>query len=382
MKPLLIPTLFVLAASLAVAQTPPAAQPAPAPAPTPSPAPAPAPAQAPASAPAPARPGATAAAPKGPEELIEDIVAWVNDDTVLMTELQEEERNSVQQLLQDKSLPPEELSKRITQIKEGTLSQLISNRLMAQEVERLYNVDEVKKDLMRRFKEQRKVKSDEEVERMLNQWGMTRAELEDRLLQDSAPGFIVDMQITRNLSVSDAEAQKFFDEHKGQLVAPPQITFREIVLLATDPDKREKRKAEAEALAARAKAGEDFVALVKEKSEAPSKSIEGKIGPVHPGDLIPEIGNTIAPLKPGDVTAAIETGQGWHILKVEERVEPKVSQLSDVRAEVDQAVRQQKFGPALDEYLHKLWTGASVEIRKPYLDRLPAAYRTMVKARD
>lgn len=351
MKPLLIPALFALAAGLAAAQTPPA----------------------------PAKP---AAQPKGPEELIEDIVAWVNDDTVLMTELQDEERTAVQQLLQDKSIPPDELSKRITQIKEGTLSQLISNRLMAQEVERLYNVEEVKKDLMRRFKEQRKVKSDEEVERMLNQWGMTRAELEDRLLQDSAPGFIVDMQITRNLSVSDAEAQKYFDEHKGQLVAPPQITFRELVLMATDSDRRAARKAEAEALAARAKSGEDFVALVKDKSEAPSKSIEGKIGPVHPADLIPEIGNAISALKPGEVTGAIETGQGWHILKIEERVEPKVSQLSDVRGEVDQAVRQQKFGPALDEYLHKLWVAASVEIRKPYLDRLPAAYRSMVKARD
>ena len=337
---------------------------------------------------APANPAAAGAAPAaGPranESIFEDIVAWVNDDVVLASDLAEQEHEALSRLFEDnkKKMSTEELAKRAAEIKEGTMVNLISNRLMIQDIERLYNMDEVKKDLVRRFKESKKIKSDDELERTLGQMGITRAELEERLIQDSAPDFAIDSQVKGTLSVSQDEAQKYFDEHRAQLVAPPQITFREIVLLAADAARRADRKAEAERIVEKARAGEDFATLVKQFSEAPSKAIEGKIGPVHATDLRAEIGRVVLVLPPGGVSDPIETDSGWHVIKLEERKESKVQKLSDVQAEVEQAVRSTKFGPALDEYLRRLWKSATVEVRRPYVDRLPASWRDYVKVRD
>ncbi len=358
-------------------------QPPPVPAPATAPATPTTVAPAPPPAPAPAPATANAPGPRAPEEVIEEIVAWINDDVVLWNDLRMEEQQQVQQLLQDRrrDTRAEQLAQQVQTVRDKVLADMISQRLIVQEAERLYDLDEIKKDVLKRWKEKQKVRTDEELDRQLAQWGMTRAELEDRLVQSSAPDIVIDMQVNRNLSVSEQEAREFYEQNKDRMSTPAQVTFREIVLLANDPVRRAQRADEARQLAARARNG-DFVELVRASSEAPSKGLDGRIGPVQPGDLLPAIGRALLDLQTGQVSEPIETEQGWHIVKVEERREGKTPAFEDVRAEAEDGVRAAKFGPALESYLMSLWDGATIEVRRSYADRLPVKWRERVKTRD
>lgn len=326
--------------------------------------------------------GDAASKPKGKEDLFDEVVAWVNDDIVRFSDLREAEQAGVAQIMQEGRLSPDELNAKIAEVRAGTLFGLIANRLLVQEAEKFYSLEEMKKDLVKRFKERQKIKTDEELDRQLTQWGLSRAELEDKLVLGAAPDSVIDLRINRNLSVSEAEAKKYYEDHRDQFSNPGQVAFRELVLLSNAPEARAGRKAEAVNIASRAKAGEDFIGLVKSYSEAPSRGIEGKIGPLRTSDLLPEIAKALTALGPGAVSDPVETSQGWHILQLISRQDPEVRTFEAVKGECEQAVRQAKFTPAYDALLKQIWKDSTIEVRKPYLDRLPPEWREMATPKD
>ena len=324
-----------------------------------------------------------ATGPKGKEELFDEIVAWVNDDVILWSELREQEQMAISHLMEEnKDAAPDELAKHVADIKQNALMQLISNRLLVQEAERLYNLEEMKKDLLKRFKERQKIKTDEELDRQLVQWGLAKSELEDRLVQGAAPDYVVDTQVTKNLGVAEAEARDYYEKNKEKLSSPAQITFREIVLVTPDEDARAKRRAAADEVVAKARGGADFAALVKQYSEVPSKAIGGRIGPVRPADIVPEIAKAALAVPVGGVSDPIATKNGWHVIRVDERVDAKTPTFEQARADVEAAVRQQKLGPALEKYMKGVVATATIEVRRSYMDRVNPEFKDKVVPHD
>lgn len=323
------------------------------------------------------------AGPRPGEKIVEDVVAWVNDDVVLLTEIAEYEETAVAQILQEnKGAMTPEVSRKIGEIKANGLVQMISSKVLLQAAEQLVDMADVRRDVVKRFKERQKIKTDEELDRQLIEWGMTRSELEDRLLEGSLPDIVIDMQVRQQISVSEQEAREFYQQNTDKLTEPAQVTFRELVLTAQTPEQRAGRRAEAERLVAEARGGADFVQLLKQHSDAASKNVDGKIGPVVAADLLRAIADEVLRMPVGSVSDPIETPQGWIIVKLEARQDAKTPAFEEVRRDAEDAVRERKFQAALDTYLHGLWRSATIEVREPYLDRIPETWRPLVKARS
>jgi parvulin-like peptidyl-prolyl isomerase len=183
--------------------------------------------------------------------------------------------------------------------------------------------------------------------------------------------------------VSEEEAREFYEENIDRFATDASVTFREIVLYARDERARSERRDEAERIAERARETDDFEALVAEVSEAPSKSIGGRIGPVDPKDLVGPITEAVMEGGPvGSVVGPVETSQGFHILKVEQRQESEVPAFEEVRVECERFCRQAKFEPAFKEFIAELWERSRVEVREPYMDRIPEPWSETVVVRQ
>ncbi|MBP7146597.1 MAG: peptidyl-prolyl cis-trans isomerase [Acidobacteria bacterium] len=330
-------------------------------------------------APVPEAPPAGAVAPPG-EEVVEEIVAWINDDIITRSDLREAEQAAMQQLMESSKGSAAGMSDQIREVSSRVLVGLISDRLLIQEAERLFDIENVKKDLVKRFKERQQIKTEEELDRLLERWGMSREEMMDRLLASAVPDYVVDTQVTRNLGVSEKESREYYEQHRDRFTTPGRVMFREIVLLV-DPERRESRRAEAERIVGRARAGEDFTTLVRELSEGPSKALDGLIGPLPPSDLAPEIARAVSSLQQGAVSDPIATPQGWHIIRVEERKDEKVAPFDEVRLEAEQLVREQKLPPAYETYVSGLWKAATIEVRRGYASRIGPPWSDMVVPR-
>lgn len=314
-------------------------------------------------------------------QLIEEIVAWVNDDVVLLSDLVQAERQAMEELRQSQR-DGVQRTQQAQQIREQMLLQMIWNRLLIQEAERLYDIEQIKEEVVLRFMKTQQVTTEAELEQILQQYRMTRDELEDRLLMSTAPDLVIDSQVMRTIGVTEQEARAYYEENKAQFATPAEVIFREIVLEAEDPNVRVSRRAEAQAIVDEARSGGDFAELVEQHSEAPSKAIGGKIGPIDPGDLITEIGEAVQDVPVGEVSDPIETPRGWHILLVEQRTDSVVPPFEEVRAECETACRRERFGPLYEEFLSDLWADATVEVRDRYAGRLPEPWRERTEIRD
>ena len=67
------------------------------------------------------------------------------------------------------------------------------------------------------------------------------------------------------------------------------------------------------------KQGESFEDLALRFSDGPNASHGGHLGLVRQGELLPEIERTIATLVPGGISDVIETSEGFHIVRLEDK---------------------------------------------------------------
>jgi peptidyl-prolyl cis-trans isomerase SurA len=106
----------------------------------------------------------------------------------------------------------------------------------------------------------------------------------------------------------------------------------------------------------------DFADLARLHSNDGSASKGGDLGWVYPGDTVPDFEKTMNELKPGQLSAPIQTQFGWHLIQVLERRNEDVSKERQRQA-ARQALRERKADEAYQEWLRQLRDRAYVELR-------------------
>ena len=312
-----------------------------------------------------------ASAPRA--ETIEDIVAWVNDDIITRSDLDRRDRENKDELLQ--RVTGDELARRLAEVRQSTLRDMISEKLLLQQAERIYDMRKMEESLLRNFKEQEKVASDEQLAEMLRAEGMTIEDLKRRLMDYNGPRSVIQYEVRDKISVSDAEVEAWYRANGATFAAPAGVRFREIVILSEGRG-QEAALAEARNLAERARAGADFAQLAAENSQAPSK--DRILGPFQKGELHPEIEKAAFSLPVGTISDPIAVEHGAHLIKVESRSEAEAPPLEEVREKIFDKLADEKFRKEISVYLKRLWAGADIEVARGFLDRIATDYRTYV----
>ena len=126
-------------------------------------------------------------------------------------------------------------------------------------------------------------------------------------------------------SPSEAECLRVFDAQRARFRSPPLYEAAHILI---SPDAEDQEAWERARIVA-ARAADDlaqrpqrFAELALALSDCPSAAVGGALGQMRPGDLVEEVESALAPLAPGQIAAApVRSRFGWHVLKLERRVE-------------------------------------------------------------
>ena len=281
------------------------------------------------------------------EQEIDGIVAVVNKDVITQRELNNRVRQAKGELsLQKVPLPPDSL------LEAQILQRLIIERLQAQEAarQRIVVTDDMVKQAIDVITSRNKLTS-EQMRKQIESSGVTWDEYRGMIKREIMLERLRQKVIDSTIIISDAEVDANLREQKarqegglasglagpgsGQPQAgspaqaapqPPSAAGQPAVLgLAqilvrvpegATPDQVKALRDRAQGLLARIKAGESFEALATSSSDGSEANRGGDMG-ARPVDAWPDLFVTaVANVKDGGVSNVIQSGNGFHILKV------------------------------------------------------------------
>jgi peptidyl-prolyl cis-trans isomerase SurA len=162
-----------------------------------------------------------------------------------------------------------------------------------------------------------------EFRRRMRAEGMTEVRFREELYQQVTLARLRERDVENRLRVSEQDIDQFIADEQSN-VDPSRALLNLAQMLVIVPENANAAQvaaleARARRALERARAGEDFTALVNEYSDAPERAAGGVMG-VRAADRYPTLFvEATQDLKTGGLSAVVRSGAGFHILKVIEK---------------------------------------------------------------
>jgi peptidyl-prolyl cis-trans isomerase SurA len=289
------------------------------------------------------------------QTVIDRVVAVVNGDVVMMSDLQE-----AIVLARRDTRPPSEGP----ELERAMLNKLVDHRLQVQEARR--EKIEITEDELRTVLEdfvKRNGGARERVEAQLQAQGVTwdvlRREMRDQLLAQR----VRSRRVVRRATITEAEVDQYLVENRDRFDAGLKYRAGHIAVPAEPTSSSaawDRAKAEVESIAAALAGGADFAELARTLGKDPAG---GDLGWLARGELDPSFERPLLALQKGQLTEPIRSPAGYHLLKLVDREELTAERLAEARQQVRDLLLQKKAQERFDEWLEGLRRRALIAIR-------------------
>jgi|SRR5882724_1536792 len=156
----------------------------------------------------------------------------------------------------------------------------------------------------------------------------------------------IENQIVSQIAVSDAEVQKYFEQHQAEFMQPNRIRARHIFLAAPEGSASELTQTKQQAIldiAVRLGRGEDFTELAAVVSEdEASKTRGGDLGFFAANRMPAEFFEAAEQLTPNAPPRFLQSHLGFHALQVTDVHPPRPLTLAEVTPEITALIAAEK----------------------------------------
>lgn len=194
------------------------------------------------------------------------------------------------------------------------------------------------------------------------------ADFEERLLFTMATEKV--LETVGKTPVSDAEAEKFYNEHQEVFRVPAAIRASHILIRSDKnmPKKdQEAAQKKAEDLLREIELGRvTFEDAAKNNSADPTRSRGGDLGFFTKGQMVKPFEKAAFALKKGEMTRKpVQTEFGWHIIKVTDTRDASIRAYADVKEDIKTDLLRQKQLDAVQKEREALRAKYGVTITMP-----------------
>lgn len=284
-------------------------------------------------------------------DVVDRIVAVVNKEVIMLSELNTEiepERKRLQQ--QHRGA---ELRTRLQQAEYRALTRMIERRLQMQHAQ-TKGVDASEEDIRRTAQDLQQrgtpVNLDDPQEKKALKEQLILFSLENR-------------EVRTGLMVSDSEIKRFYERHLTLFMLPEEYRISQILLLPRKHESRAELRARAKDVHAQLKKGGEFEDLALRHSDAAEATRGGALGFVRQGEMEPQIERVVSTLQPGQLSDPVETPQGMHIIRLDEKKAAQFRPLEEVKNEMQNLVFQQKSADRYQRWITDLKSKAYIEVK-------------------
>jgi peptidyl-prolyl cis-trans isomerase SurA len=255
------------------------------------------------------------------------IVAVVNSEPITNKEVQ------ILKLRLQKQLPPGTPSLSPEALTQQALDQLINEKAQLQQArENGIRVDDAEVDQTELTIARQNQISKEELYKRLASENLSVSGFRDQLRNQMTISRLRERDVDNKARISDTDVEQFLQSQQaGQTPSARPIDLNlAMILIAVPENSTDKEVAElkvkAQQVSQRAKGGESFAALALSFSQAMDKGANGGEMGLRPADRYPSLFvESTQALRTGDVTEPVQSGAGFHILKVLEKKQSEMS---------------------------------------------------------
>jgi peptidyl-prolyl cis-trans isomerase SurA len=297
-------------------------------------------------------------------ELVDRIVAIVNDDIILRSDL-EKAMAPMRARLKQSGYSDARIALLLQSEQSAILEQMITDTLTDQQARRHgITVDEAEVDAtIARIKQMNNM-SDEDLLRMLQLEGMTyemyRSHLNEQLLRSR----IVNREVRSRIVITDEAVRAHYEANRERYAGQTQYHLRHILMRVSSPAPAERQQvlAEMKDLYRRLQQEEDFEKLARLYSQAATARDGGDLGLYESRLLAEPVREALQGLQAGQFTDVVETEQGYQLFYVEEVVHAGGRSLEEMRTEIQEKLYTEMVDERFDSWLTALRQRAHIQI--------------------
>ena len=177
---------------------------------------------------------------------------------------------------------------------------------------------------------------------------------------------IIDQELASKVEITPEAVEAFYAENAEMFLMPERVHARHI-LIAIPEGSPETVRVEArqkiEELAARLTEGADFATLASQESEDQASSGKGgDLGFFTRAQMPPAFADAAFDTEPGQVSGIVQTGFGYHLIRVEEHLpEQQVELDEELRVAIRRQMTQERVKDLLRDWARELEDSHKVE---------------------
>jgi len=261
------------------------------------------------------------------QQILDRIVAVVDDDAILESEIVQDAYLRAMQLRIDPIKQQEEFQK----LKESSLESLINQKVLLIQADKdtvkaeQRNVDSYLEQQMQSVLQQ--VGGEEKLE---EQMGSSITKIRRTYREQIEKNLRIQMVQNAkmaNIKVSRREVEAFFKDKKDSVGTIQESVDISHILIQPKAGEEARKLAleKIKSIRERIVKGEDFAQLARDNSEDPGSAARGgDLGFMSRGDFVREFEETAFNLQPGELSDVVETQFGFHIIRLAERRGEKI----------------------------------------------------------
>jgi len=287
------------------------------------------------------------------QEIVDRIVAVVNDDIITLSQL----HKAVQPYLKQVAVSQRSESAKeqmVEAIEKEMLNTLIDRTLTRQEAARqkISVSDAEVQSAIDNFKRQNGL-DQEAFEKGLEAEGISLEEYRDRVREDLMQSLLVNRVIRSRIIVTLTEIEAYYHTHPEKFKGEEKYHLRNI-LAASESD--------AEQVLTRLDQGLSFPEAARQFSKAPNAGDGGDLGMFDIDTFNDAVRAAVKPLKPGEYSRVISTNQGFQIIFVEEILDSGGKTLEQARDEIQDILYREQAEEKFARWIESLKKNAHIKI--------------------
>lgn len=303
-------------------------------------------------------------------ELVDRVVAIVNDEVITLSELNEESKEVEEKIIF--SVPTEHQTEAIEEAKEAALNSLIDKKLIDQKAKKArVSVSEAEVDKALLDVRRKASLSQEQFNHELIKAGLSLKTYRDNLRSQLLQRKIVNYDIRKKIVITDSMIKEYYDNKYTVATKSDEFYLLQIGVKWKKIDdeaaqKKEKNKAlnRIKRIHNLAVNGENFGSLAEEYSDFPSAKDQGDIGSFTLDDMGGAMKGAVSGLSNGEISKIIETPAGYQFFKLVSSAGGKAVQkapLSDVEDKIKAKLFEQEMQAAFKEWVTELKDDAYIQ---------------------